>query len=304
MEDYYETLGVEKGSSAEQIKKTFRKLSMKHHPDRGGDKATFQKINEAYQVLGDPTKRRNYDMQKENPLGNLFGQNGNADMGGFFNMFFGGQMPEGMGQPSVQIFRNGVPVQVNMQRKPPPIIKTVEVSLEQAYKGLNFPLEIERWIKEDNSRRVEKEKIYVDIPRGIDDGEIVLLKGKGNVNGENSKGDIKLHIKVLNKTQYVRDGLDLLLSKKISLKQALLGFTFEIEHISGKSYKLNNTNGNIIKPFYKKTIPGLGMIRDRKSVNGMSMMEGEMKGSLIIAFEIEFPNNLSESQKKSLNEIL
>lgn len=304
MEDYYKTLGVEKGSSAEEIKKTYRKLSMKHHPDRGGDKATFQRINEAYQVLGDPTKRRNYDMQKENPLSSLFGQNGNADMGGFFNMFFGGQMPEGMGQPSVQIFRNGVPVQVNMQRKPPPIIKTIEISLEQAYKGQNFPLEIERWIKEDNTRRVEKEKIYVDIPRGIDDGEIIILKDKGNVNGENNVGDIKLHIKVLNKTQYVRDGLDLLLSKKISLKQALIGFTFEIEHISGKSYKLNNTNGNIIKPFYKKTIPGLGMIRDRKSINGMSMMEGEMKGSLVIAFDIEFPGSLTDNQKKVLEEIL
>ena len=304
MEDYYETLGIDKGSSAEHIKKTYRKLSMKHHPDRGGDKTTFQKINEAYQVLGDATKRRNYDMQRENPLNNLFGQNGNADMGGFFNMFFGGQMPEGMGQPSVQIFRNGVPVHVNAQRKPPPIIKTVEISLEQAFKGLNFPLEVERWIKEDNTRRIEKEKIYVDIPRGIDDGEIVILKDKGNVNSETNRGDIKLHIKVLNKTQYVRDGLDLLLSKKISLKQALLGFTFEIEHISGKSYKLNNTNGNIIKPFYKKTIPGLGMIRDRKSINGMSMMEGEMKGSMVIAFDIEFPNELSDRQKKVLEEIL
>ena len=99
-------------------------------------------------------------------------------------------------------------------------IKTIEISLEQAYKGINFPLEIERWIKDENTRRVEKEKIYIDIPRGIDDGEIVVLKNKGNINGENSKGDIKLHIKVINKTQYVRDGLDLLLNKKISLKQA------------------------------------------------------------------------------------
>lgn len=302
MDDYYETLGLDKTSSAEEIKKKYRRLSMKHHPDRGGNKATFQKINEAYQILGDINKKRNYDMQRENPIANLFGQNEHGDMGGFFNMFFRGQMPEGMDQPSVQIFRNGVPVQLNMQRKPPPIIKTIEISLEQAYKGINFPLELERWIKDETTRRVEREKIYIDIPRGIDDGEIVLLKNKGNVNGENNKGDIKLHIKVINKTHYIRDGLDLLLSKKISLKQALLGFTFEIEHIGGKSYKLNNTNGNIIKPFYKKTIPGLGMIRDRKSTNGMT--EGEIKGSLIIAFEIEFPNNLTESQKKSIDEIL
>ena len=57
MEDYYQTLGLEKTSSQEEIKKKFRKLSMKHHPDRGGDKETFQKINEAYQTLGNETKR-------------------------------------------------------------------------------------------------------------------------------------------------------------------------------------------------------------------------------------------------------
>lgn len=304
MEDFYKTLGVDKNASAEEIKKTYRKLSMKHHPDRGGNKETFQKINEAYQILGDPTKKRNYDMQRDNPLNSLFGTgDSGGDMGGFFNMFFGGQMPENMGQPSVRIFRNGVPVQVNMQRKPPAIIKTIEISMEQSYKGINFPLEIERWIKENNTRRVEREKIYVDIPRGIDDGEIIELKDKGNIDN-NTNGDIKLHIKILNKTQYVRDGLDLLLSKKISLKQALLGFTFELEHISGKSYKLNNANGNIIKPYFKKTISGLGMVRNRKSINGMSMMEGEMKGSLIIAFEVEFPTSLTDKQKKALEEIL
>lgn len=304
MEDFYKTLNVDKNASAEEIKKTYRKLSMKHHPDRGGDKEKFQKINAAYQVLGDVVKKRNYDMQRENPLNSLFSQGGNGgDMGGFFNMFFGGEMSENMGQPSVRIFRNGMPVQVNMQRKPPAIIKTIEISMEQSYKGINFPLEIERWVREDNTRKIEREKIYIDIPRGIDDGEIIILKDKGNIDN-NTKGDIKLHIKIKNKTQYLRDGLDLLLSKKISLKQALIGFTFELEHISGKSYKLNNANGNIIKPFFKKTIPGLGMIRNRKSINGMSMMEGEMKGSLIIAFEVEFPTSLTDKQKKILDEIL
>tara|TARA_Y100001935_G_C17274918_1_gene494115 strand:+ start:106 stop:1014 length:909 start_codon:yes stop_codon:yes gene_type:complete len=302
MEDYYQTLGLEKTSSQEEIKKKFRKLSMKHHPDRGGDKETFQKINEAYQTLGNETKRRNYDMQKDNPFGNLFNGNG-GDMGGFFNMFFNGNMPEGMGQPTVQIFRNGVPV--NMTRKPAAIIKTIEITMQQSYNGVNIPLQIERWVKDNNNnQKTESEKIYVNIPRGIDDGEIVVLKDKGNVESNNIKGDIKLHIKVINKTQYVRDGLDLILSKKISLKQALLGFTFELEHISGKSYKLNNANGTIIKPFFKKTIQGLGMVRDRKTLNGQSMMEGELKGSLIIAFEVEFPSNLTDEQKQKLNEIL
>ena len=90
--------------------------------------------------------------------------------------------------------------------------------------------------------------------------------------------------------------------RKISLKDALLGFSFEIEHISGKSYKINNTNGTVIRPFYKKNISGLGMIRDRKS--SIDSVNGEIKGSLIIAFEVEFPTNLTKEQKNKLREIL
>jgi DnaJ-class molecular chaperone len=193
---------------------------------------------------------------------------------------------QGMQEPMVQIFRNGV--QVN--RKPPTIIKTIEISLKQAYFGIKFPLEIERWIREINVRRMEKEKLYVDIPMGTDDGEIILLRNKGNV--DNSIGDVKLHIKVINNTGFIRDGLDLLLNKGINLKEALLGFNFEIEHLSGKSYKINNMNGTIIKPYYKKTIPNLGMVR-----NGI-------KGNLIISFEVEFPKILTDDQKEALGKIL
>lgn len=298
MEDYYNILGVSENASEEQIKKSFRKLSMKHHPDRGGDKNEFQKINQAYQTIGDPHKREQYNLKKNNPLAHLFGGGENVDMGGLFNMFFpSGGIPFGeeMNQPRVQVFRNGVPMNMpgrNIIRKPPSIIKTVEISIQQAYKGVNLPIEIERWIKEDNTRRVEKEKLYVNIPQGIDDNEIILIKDKGNISSEELRGDIKLYIKVKNNTEFVRNGLDLLLNKKITLKQALLGFVFELDHISGRTYKINNMNGTIIKPFYKKNIPGLGMVRD------------DSKGFLIISFEIEFPKNLTDEQKEKLEEIL
>jgi len=303
MENYYEVLGVSKDASQDDIKKMYRSLSMKHHPDRGGNKETFQKINTAYQTLGDQMKKRNYDMRMSgNPLSQLFGggMNGNQEMGGLFNMFFGGQMPEGMGQPSVKIFRNGVPVNINRQRKPPEMIKTIEITLKQAYTGINFPLEIERWIKEDEIRRTEKEKIYVEIPKGVDNNEIILLSGKGNIINENNKGDIKLHIQVKNTTDFIRDGIDLLLKKTITLKESLLGFNFELEHISGKSYRINNNNGTIIKPNYKKHLEGLGMVRERKGHNGIR----EIKGSLIILFDVEYPKELTNEQREKLNEIL
>ena len=90
MEDYYKILGVQSNSNPDDIKKAYRKLSLKHHPDRGGDASEFKKINEAYQTLGTPEKKRMYDMQKNNPL---FG--GMSDgMGGspedILNMMFGG----------------------------------------------------------------------------------------------------------------------------------------------------------------------------------------------------------------------
>ena len=286
MDNFYESLNVTEDATAEEIKKKYRKLSMKFHPDRGGHKETFQKINSAYQVLGDPQKRKQYDMSRSgNPLGHLFGGNGEQDMSGLFNMFFGGQMPQGMGQPSVKIFHNGRPVNVGMNvRKPPPMIKTIEINLQQAYIGMNYPLEVERWIKEDEIRKTEKERIYVEIPKGVDNNEILIVKDKGNVGNNDIRGDIKLHI---------------IVNKDITLKQALLGFKFEIDHLSGKSYVLNNDNGTIIKPHYKKDIQGLGMIRER---NGNE--KEIIKGSLIICFNVEFPKELSHEQREKLNEIL
>ena len=305
MDNFYETLGVSEDVSAEEIKKKYRKLSMKFHPDRGGHKETFQKINAAYQVLGDPNKRKQYDMSRSgNPLSHLFGGNGNGepDMGNLFNMFFGGQMPQGMGQPTVKIFHNGRSVNVGMNtRKPPPMIKTIEITLQQSYTGMNYPLEVERWIKEDEIRKTEQERIYVDIPKGVDNNEILIIKDKGNIGIHDIHGDIKLHIIVKNNTEFIRDGLDLIVSKDINLKQALLGFKFEIDHLSGKSYVINNDNGTIIKPNYKKDIQGLGMIRERIRNNNEKEI---IKGSLIICFNVEFPKELNELQRKKLNEIL
>ena len=119
MEDYYKILGVQSTSNSDDIKKSYRKLSLKHHPDRGGDANDFKKINEAYQTLGNPEKKRMYDMQKSNPLfGGMSDGPGNPE--DIFNMMFGGGgMPfpfgamggmPGMGMPQVRIFHNGRPV--------------------------------------------------------------------------------------------------------------------------------------------------------------------------------------------------
>ena len=164
--------------------------------------------------------------------------------------------------------------------------------MEQVLLGTNIPLEIERWILENGIKVFEKETIYVTVPEGIDDNEMIILRDKGNVLNENIKGDIKVFVKITNDTEFKRSGLDLILEKKITLKEALCGFTFEIKYLNGKSYTLNNNKCNIIPPGYKKVYLNMGFKR------------GEHKGNMVIHFHIDFPEKLSDEQIEEISKIL
>jgi hypothetical protein len=228
-------------------------------------------------------------------LQNLFGFGG---MGG------PGMMPPGMGGfppgmngfppgANVHIFRNGVPININnAMQKPQPIIKTISINMEQVMNGANIPVEIERWILENGNKVFERETIYVAIPKGIDDNEIIMLRDKGNILNEQNKGDIKLFIKVENTSDFKRNGLDLILERKVSLKEALCGFAFELKHINGKSYTINNNPGSIVTPAYFKNIPNMGLTRDGHS------------GNLVITFDVVFPETLDLDKIAKLKEIL
>ena len=296
--DYYKVLGVSESSSQDEIKKAYRKKSLKHHPDRGGDAEQFKKINEAYSVLGDTEKRKMYKMRNQNPFSQMGGE---PDLDPIFRMFFGGgggfpgmhQMAGGIpGMPHVQIFRNGQQVNMNALQKPSPIIKSINITLEQSYTGITYPLLIERWIVINNEKRMEKEKLYVKINKGVDTGEIIMIKDKGNIINERLKGDIKLFIKVENNTTMKREGLNLKLRKDITLKESLTGFKFDVKHINGKTYTINNEGGNIIPSNYIKEIGNLGMTRE------------DVTGNLIIEFNVIFPDKLTDEQINKLKEIL
>jgi DnaJ family protein A protein 2 len=308
MTDYYEILGVNTTSNSGEIKKAYRKLSIKNHPDRGGDPENMKKINEAYHTLGDPEKKKMYDMQKNNPMfGTMSGMPGGM-MGNpedILNMMFGGGMPfpfpgmgGGMGMPQVRIFHNGRPVNMPNMNKPAPIVKSIEITLEQAYTGLNYPLKIEKWIIEENIKKMEQETIYVDIKAGIDDSEIIILRNRGNMISDTNIGDIKLFIKVMNNTEFVRDGLDLLLTKNITLKEALVGFQFDFKHLSGKTYTINNKPGKVVTPDFVKEVANMGMKRTRPHP------ASPLVGNLLICFNIKYPTTITEEQCKQLAEIL
>jgi len=340
-DDYYKILGVNDSASQDEIKKTYRKLSMKWHPDKNPNnpeaEEKFKTISQAYDILGDSDKRKEYDFSKKFGFsGGPVGGGGGMNPDDILNMFFGGglgglggrggglggmmggfpfdmdgengstqqfNMPGGFG--NVKIFTSGGPP--NMQggggggnfnsfpmrqrKKPNPIIKNISIDINEAYEGVNIPIEIERTIEEQKQIRQEKETIYVDIPKGVDNNEIILIKEKGNITFDDTKGDIKVFITINNNTPIQRQGLNLILNKTITLKEALCGFSFDLKFITGKIFKINNTT-DIIQPNYKKVIKNMGMKR------------GNKEGDFIIIFNIQFPAKLDKEIIDKLKDLL
>ena len=319
---FYSILEVPETASPDDIKKSYRRLSMLHHPDKNGNsqesKEKIQKINEAYEVLGDPEKKKEYDMTQNNPFFKMMSQgfNPNQNMNPgmnpvdeLFSSIFGMPfMTQGlgpdisfMGGPNVRVFHNGRPVQgfgqgINQGfnpafQKPPPIVQNINVPIDKILTGTTIPVDIERWIMENGLKVVEHETVYVTVPKGIDDNEIIMLKEKGNVVSETNKGDIKIFVKIENNTEFKRSGLDLILDKTITVKEALCGFSFELKYITGKVYTITNNSGNIISHGYRKIIPNMGLSRDNHV------------GNLLIIFDVKFPEKLSEETLDALKAV-
>ena len=304
---HYETLGVNSNATQDEIKKAYRKLSLKYHPDKSGDSKKFQEINEAYQVVGDVNERKKYDMSQSG--GGMFGGRGipfqNNIPEEILRRMFGGNMAGGgggmpffsftgdmNGMSNVRIFRNGVEQNMNSpMKKPVPIIKTIQITLEQSYNGVKIPFELDRWVLENNIKKVEKETIYVDIPKGIDNNEIIFIRGKGNIISDTNKGDIKLFIKVTNDTEFKREGLNLILNKDITLKESLCGFDFMIKYFNNRKFTIKNED-NVIAPGFSKVIPELGLKRDNHT------------GNLIIKFNVIFPEKINPENIQKLKELL
>jgi len=312
---YYDALEVPKTATIDEIKKSYRKLSLKYHPDRNPGQpemvSKFQEIGEAYEVLGDEQKKEEYDMMQNSPFAggrgnidelfsNLFGMNfasmrpmEHMDMNhmGMNHMgHMGGISINGIpfGGPGIRIFRQGQPV----HQKPAPITKTLVVSMEQVLDGAIIPIEIERWLIENDTKMHETETLYVTIPKGVDDNEILVLKDKGNIVSESCIGDLKIIIKVNNEGPFERYGLDLLFHKTISLKESLCGFSFELPYLGGKAFSINNNGGNVIPSEYKKVIPKLGLSRDNQT------------GNMIILFHVKFPEKLTPEQIETIKNTL
>lgn len=301
MPNFYNILEIPQDADENTIKKSYRALSLKYHPDRNpnnpGATQKFQEINEAYEHLSDPQRRAQYDAELNGfHPGEIHMTE--HDIGNIFNMMFAGGFPGMPGMPGgIHVFHMGGgmgPEHIFRQmQKPPSIIKNVEITLEQAYFGCTVHVTIEKWRLQGDLKISENEVIYLTIPPGTDENEVIIMRDCGNFVREDLKGDVKFVIGVKNETAFTRQGMDLIYKKQLSLKEALTGFSVEIPHISGKLLALNNkTNSTIIHPNYKKVIPGLGMARDAN------------KGNLIIEFDVSFPSSLTPEQITALEQIL
>jgi len=309
--DYYQTLGVKKDASQDEIKKAYRKLARKYHPDVNPDdpnaEEKFKDINEAYQVLSDEEKRSKYDRfgsqwkqyqqtggrtedfdwsqwsNQGQPGGGYrtvsqeeFEQMFGGGLGGFsdfFSTLFGGMAGA---RPSQRTARG---TRTQAIQRGQDIEHSVQISLEEAFNGTT------RLLTFEDGRRIE-----ASIPPGVKTGSKIRLSGQGG-DGPRGSGDLYLKIKVASDPKFSRDGDDLKIDQPVDLFTALLGGELEVSTID-KAVKLTvPPESDSGKTFRLK---GLGMPK---------LNNPEKRGDLFVTLQIQVPKKITAEQKKKFKEL-
>ena len=296
--DYYDILGVNKKATDEEIKRAYRKMAMKHHPDRNPNKKEaeerFKEINEAYAVLSDKEKRKQYDtfgaegfrqrftqedifrgFDFDEILSGLFGGRGRRESrfggrGGFdFGDFFSGQ--------------GGYQDTGRMPQKGEDILYELSIPLEEAASGG------EKRVSYRKNGRIEE--VSVKIPKGIPTGKKLRLAGKG-MQGRNGgpSGDLYLQISVREHPIFTREGDDLVVEKEVNFSEAVLGTTVEVPTLEGKK-RVKVPPGT--QSHTKMRLKGLGLPRFQR----------EGRGDELVKVIVRVPKRVSEKSKKLIEEL-
>jgi curved DNA-binding protein len=303
--DYYKILGVDKKASQDDIKKAYRKLAVKYHPDRNPEdpkaEEHFKEIGEAYEVLKDPEKREKYDQLGSDwknyqqsgyqnfdeffgksgyggrgarnvhfefggNMGDFFGESGFSD---FFNQFFGGGHQQ---QSRAESFYSGPQVGRDYEGE-------VNITLEEAYSGVS------RLVNVNNS------KLRIKIKPGIRDGQALRIKGKGEKGrAGGSHGDLYIKVRVLDHPAFTRVGNDLHRDLTVDLYTALLGGKATVDSLKGSV--------NVTIP--KETDSNKTM---RLKGLGMPDYDGGPNGDLYLNIKIRMPKNLTGEEKNLINKL-
>ena len=216
--DYYNTLGLDRNASPDDIKKAYRKLAGQHHPDKGGDTATFQKIQEAYETLSDPQKKQQFD--NPNPFG---GMHPGVMHGGFHGGFPGGFHFNVNGFDMNDVFGqmfNGGPFGQRQPQKPQ-YKTTIWVTLEEVYNGGEQSLQF--------NTNGTMSTVKIQIPKGIDNGS--TLKYDNLI----KDGILIVEFRVHPHVRFQRNGIDLISEHEISVLDLIVGTTFKFTTLGGKT---------------------------------------------------------------------
>ncbi|MBT8400427.1 MAG: J domain-containing protein [Rhodothermia bacterium] len=301
--NYYEVLGVSEDADAAEIKKAYRKLAQKYHPDRNpGDaraEERFKAVQEANEVLSDAKRRKEYDVARKNPFGpgdgfhtsnggqfyrtpdgtyvrfesgpgqmggGSFGGGSFGGMEGIFDSLFGG------GQRTEQPFGGG-------RRSAPQldVSTSLRLSFDQALKGGKTEVSLPTG-----------ERIRIDIPKGVRPGLKIRLKNRGRKGPGGKRGDLYVTFEVDPHPRLRRDGDDLYITVKLNPFDAMLGSTRQVTNAYGKKIKVTLPPG---------TPPG-----DRLRLAGQGVKTDKTTGDLFVEVEIEIPKDLSDEQRRILTD--
>lgn len=267
--DYYAILGINRNATADDIKKAYRGLAMKHHPDRGGEEKRFKEIEEAYRTLSDPQKKQMVDMGVDPNNQNRGG--GFHNQGPFefhFNTGNFGDMFGNFGFGGRQTPRNKT------------ISLGVELTLEDVLNGKDLDAEV-------SIPGSKKKIISISIPSGIEDGQQIRYQGMGdNSISSSPPGDLIINVRIRPHSSFRREGDNLIVEKHISITDAILGTKITISTLDGKQLEMiipPGTQSETVMSCKNEGLPG---------------MRTRQRGNLLVKCKIKTPKNLSTEQLK------
>lgn len=314
--DFYDILGLHRGATAEEIKKAYRRLAMKHHPDRAaGDKkaaeAKFNEIQEAYDVLSDPAKRRNYDQFGHAGVGagpsgaggppggdpfealrraqgggrrqwranpNVSAEDfdfgaGGGDVASVFEQFFGRGGMGGRGGRARGPDRAA-------PRRGADVEHPVTISFEQAARGTSLSLRM--------TTEGKPETIEVKIPPGVKDGSRIRIRGRGQQSAAGAPGDLFIIARVTPHPYFRREGLDVYLDVPVSIYEAVLGTKVDVPTLEGP---------------LTVTIPPGTSSGAKLRLKGRGVERADEKGDQFVVVKVVVPKDLDEAGKNAFRDL-
>lgn len=293
VKDYYKILGVGEDASADAIKKAYRKLAREYHPDKNPDKPEaedrFKEIQEAYSVLSDNQRRKEYDARRRNPFAEFgdgfgaggahyrrspgegyvnvdFGESPFGDAGGFgdiFSRFFGGQAED--------------PRRRTRRTRGQDLTTKLNLSFEQALQGGKTEVTLP-----------DGTLVRLDIPKGVESGYKIRLRGRGGEGPTGVRGDLYVTFEVADHPRFRREGNDLYTKVRVGAFEAMFGAKRSVRTPYGKQIKV--------------TIPKGAQPGDRLRLRNLGVETESGKGDLYVEIEVTIPKGLTDEQRAVLRE--